>query len=482
MRLSTLNGTRYLAKKRAIAIALLVLTILAVLVVWSQFSVAHPSTPSGTQCASSSEAELYTIDESTLSNLVKRTDVEFLCSSGESPPYYAVVPTANTQQAVGLVYLTTDVAPDWTYGYTSRIAVLVFVNQTGTIESLKVWHSIESWNYLITEEWMSRFIDRSVYEPLEVGQDLQGITSATITSKAIASGVREAGRQVVDDYEAVESEKLDPFEQLLASAMAMIQQDDLLEATGAIALFGAALVAYTRDDEWLRYAVLVASLMFIGIYMSRMVSIVDLTGLMWATLPPFFSNLYWYALYGSMLVTSLIWGRVYCGYLCPFGAFTQIINKLSPIKRRIPFEIHTKLAYVKYLVLAAVAVGVLLEQSWITGVEPFQTFFLLRGDWWMWAILIGAVVLSVPFTRFYCDYICPAGAVMSLIGKARVKEIKRWPECERCKICQQTCPQGAIIGPRILVRECMNCRDCEKNYLDSKICPHYIVERLNAQR
>jgi NosR/NirI family nitrous oxide reductase transcriptional regulator len=262
----------------------------------------------------------------------------------------------------------------------------------------------------------------------------------------------------------------------------MIRQDDLIEATAMIGMFGAAITAYRKNSELLKYAVLGGAILFIGIYTGRMISIVDLMQLMWATLPPLFSNLYWYALYGSMLVTSLIWGRQYCGYLCPFGAFTQIINKISPLKRKIPIKIHSRLVYLKYPILVTVAAGVLSGDSWITGVEPFQTFFLLRGVWWMWAIMTAAVVLSVPFNRFYCDYICPAGAVMSLAGRLRVKEIKRWPECGTCKVCEQTCPEGAIVGPKISVLECMNCRECEKNYLDAKICPHYAFEKLNPQR
>jgi polyferredoxin len=103
---------------------------------------------------------------------------------------------------------------------------------------------------------------------------------------------------------------------------------------------------------------------------------------------------------------------------------------------------------------------------------------LFKGDWWMWVIALGAVVLSVPFSRFYCNYACPAGAVLSLAGRARVREIRRWPECNSCKVCEMDCPQRAICGPRISVFECMNCGDCEKNCLDIKKCPHYSTARV----
>jgi NosR/NirI family transcriptional regulator, nitrous oxide reductase regulator len=481
MPLSTLKSTRYFAKKRVIIIVILAFLVVSLFSVWSQLTTANPSTSPTATTSSSSQAELFTMNRNELLQLVNASDVEFT-HSHNNVTYYIVTSTGDTQQPLGLIYLTTDVAPDFTYGYNSHVAILVFVNQTGTIESLRAWRVHESWGYLVTQDYLNEFVDRSVYDPLEVGRDVNGLTSATYTARAIASGVREAGRRVVDDYKASQIRKVGPLEQYLASAAAMIQQGDLIEATAMIGIFVVALIVYRRNSQRLKYAFLGAVILFIGIYAGRMISIIDLTQLMWATFPPLFSNLYWYALFGSMLVTSLVLGRLYCGYICPFGAFIQIIHKISPIKRIIPMKTHSKLVYIKYPILAGVAAGVLLGDSWITGIEPFQIFFRLRGDWWMWIVMVAAVVVSVPFNRFYCSYVCPAGAVMSLAGRLRVREIKRWPECDRCKICEHTCPERAIVGPKISVLECMNCRECEKNYLDAEICPHYAAEKLNSQK
>jgi len=471
------KGTRYFAKKRALVVIVFTLLVLSYFVVWFQITIANP--PSGPK-GPASNAELFKIENNTLFQLVKRTDVQFVNSTGDVP-YYLVVSASNRKQVTGLVYLTTDVAPEWTYGYNSQVAVLVFVSETGKIESVKTWQMQESFGYLVTDDWLSRFVNRSVSEPLEVGKDVDAITSATLTSRSIASGVREAGRRVVDDYGTNERKKMDPWGYFLASATAMVREDDLIRAAIMAGMFGAAGVAYVRKDERFRYAVLAGAVLFIGVYAERMISIVDLTHLMWGTFPPLFSNIYWYVLYGGALVTSLIWGRLYCGYLCPFGAFTQIISKISPLKKKMPTTIHSKLVYLKYAILATVVAGVFAGSGWITGVEPFQTFFLLQGDWWMWPIMMAAVILSVPFNRFYCSYVCPAGAVLSIAGRARVREIRRWPECDRCRVCERSCPQSAISGPKISVLECFNCRDCEKNYLNIKICPHYALRRRNPQ-
>src|SRR5512136_2538770 len=125
MPLSGLRGTRYFAKKRAIIIIILALLIVSLVAVWSQLTIANPSTSPEVTNSSSSQAELFTIKQNVLLQLVKASDIELTRSHG-NVTYFMVTSAANTQQVLGLIYLTTDVAPEWTYGYNSRLSILVF--------------------------------------------------------------------------------------------------------------------------------------------------------------------------------------------------------------------------------------------------------------------------------------------------------------------------------------------------------------------
>jgi MinD superfamily P-loop ATPase len=63
-----------------------------------------------------------------------------------------------------------------------------------------------------------------------------------------------------------------------------------------------------------------------------------------------------------------------------------------------------------------------------------------------------------------------------------VFRIKRWSECNNCRICQKTCQWGAIEGPKILVTECVRCDDCERLYADTAKCPHWRIIEYNNKK
>ena len=59
--------------------------------------------------------------------------------------------------------------------------------------------------------------------------------------------------------------------------------------------------------------------------------------------------------------------------------------------------------------------------------------------------------------------------------------IKRWSECNTCKLCEKTCHWGAIEGPKIIMTECVRCDDCERLYMDQQKCPHWIIIRRKSR-
>src|SRR5690606_8160941 len=89
-----------------------------------------------------------------------------------------------------------------------------------------------------------------------------------------------------------------------------------------------AFVSFFRKSRTLKYATFAASIGYIGFYKSQLMSIVNVFGLFGGNLPVFRYNLAWYLLAAVTLVSTVLWGRVYCGRICAFGALTQTLDAI----------------------------------------------------------------------------------------------------------------------------------------------------------
>ena len=114
-------------------------------------------------------------------------------------------------------------------------------------------------------------------------------------------------------------------------------------------------------------------------------------------------------------------------------------------------------------------------------VEPFWMFGLF-GTPALWTLLAVLLVATVFVRNLYCRFLCPVGATLGLMSYLTVFRIKRWSECNTCRICEKACEWGAIEGPKILVTECVRCDDCERLYADTATCPHWRIIDYNNRK
>lgn len=181
------------------------------------------------------------------------------------------------------------------------------------------------------------------------------------------------------------------------------------------------------------------------------------------------------------VLTTLIWGRVFCGFLCPFGALQDFIERIVPHAWTWspPQAVHDRAIWIKYGILALVLLPPLLGSrlSIYPWVEPFGTVFFLSPSVLLWSIAGGILLASVFVPRFYCRYACPLGAFLGLLSFVSLRRIRRVPQCDVCKVCEQRCPTGAIRGPEIDFPECVRCNVCEVQLRDRRgVCRHDMDE------
>jgi polyferredoxin len=275
------------------------------------------------------------------------------------------------------------------------------------------------------------------------------------------------------------------FEQEKTETWGDILRPQALDLVLLIGFIAFALVGFFRKSVALKYVTLVMAVGYMGFLKSNLISIVNIFGVIDWNLPIVKYNLVWYVFAIFTVASTVLWGRLYCGRICAYGAFTQLMDAVLPRKLRVepPAWIERRAAWVKYGILAAVVAYYIATRnlSVYRYVEPFWMFGLseTRGMW----IGLGVLLVATVFVRnLYCRFLCPVGAALGLLSNLTVFRIKRWSECKTCKICEKTCEWGAIQGPKIIKSECVRCDDCERLYLDQQKCPHWIIILRKADR
>jgi polyferredoxin len=258
--------------------------------------------------------------------------------------------------------------------------------------------------------------------------------------------------------------------------------DDIKAQAPELAMFAAfatlALVGFFRKSERLKWITMGASVVYLGFVRSQLITVVNIFALTKWNLPSFRQNLPWYLFAIFTVVTTVLWGRLYCGRICAFGSMTQLLDKIVPARLRfeVPRRLEQRASMIKYVLLGGVVLYFLITKDILIYryVEPFW-MFSRQATTGMW-IGLGVLLVATVFVRnLYCRFLCPVGAFLGLLSNLTVFRIKRWSECKSCKICEKACEWGAIRGPKIIASECVRCDDCERLYADTKKCPHWLI-------
>ncbi len=173
------------------------------------------------------------------------------------------------------------------------------------------------------------------------------------------------------------------------------------------------------------------------------------------------------------LITAL-WGRFFCGYLCLFGTMQELTaalaDRLFPRRRQIPARVDRILKLVKYAVVLFIIVFIwILGHSFDSSLSPWNAFGLLisgnfSGINSVGFILLAAIIVASFFIeRFFCRYLCPLGALFSLVSRNRLYRIKRnKTTCANCGACSRKCAMGINITSYDTVKsgECIDCMKC----------------------
>jgi polyferredoxin/Pyruvate/2-oxoacid:ferredoxin oxidoreductase delta subunit len=204
-----------------------------------------------------------------------------------------------------------------------------------------------------------------------------------------------------------------------------------------------------------------------------------------------------YALFALIpLVLTFLLGRFFCGWVCPFGAIHEVITWIGGKRQKASSRPNRSFLSVKYLILTAIIVAALAGLPLAGWIDPFA--LLTRSTtaaiepavsnalWGAWGrvsvqpVLIGAIFLLVIFLnlwrrRFFCNSLCPLGALYGLIGRFSLLRFEATAECTQCRACTSRCTYNGGPSSEHLKSECDLCfacvADCSEGCVDIKCGP-----------
>jgi len=227
------------------------------------------------------------------------------------------------------------------------------------------------------------------------------------------------------------------------------------------------------------------------------------------------------------LLLTLVFGRFFCGWICPFGALNQFFTWLGSRRKEKKIGVSHKSLRWKYVLLIVLLVASLFATQWLGWFDPFSLLtrsssvtlipglnfltqhaleigadnqklagkivkpfydfsrdFLLTGKQrtFMQASAIGLIffallLLNFYRRRFFCNVLCPLGALYGWLAKYALFHLPLNQNCTRCGLCAGHCTYYGSPFQDYLKSECVLCLNCLKD------CPFAAIDvRLQLPR
>lgn len=178
---------------------------------------------------------------------------------------------------------------------------------------------------------------------------------------------------------------------------------------------------------------------------------------------------------GTLLFFSALFGRMMCGWLCPFGWFQDLIAR-----RGKHWHLPRWTYYIRYVVLVGLVfvIPFYTGESWFSKLCPMGA---LEGSipqpllhpglrsqiglmYWLKLIILAVTVLAAYlWRRPFCGAICPLGAIFSLTQRVSAWRLDyERHKCIDCMYCVRICPAGIDPRRELNSHACIGCLECHK--------------------
>lgn len=377
--------------------------------------------------------------------------------SGRPFSYFKVYGPKN--ELAGYIFSSMDLSPQ-VYGFGGRMNLAVYADTAGKLISFQMISSHETPSYLgLLAKWQQALTGRQLFSP-EPFADVSAVTGATVSSKAILAALQGSSSRFAGQILGMS---------IKSSAGGMGLPDR--QAVYLACAFLLSLFAAYCGGPRVRVVVCVFNLVVGGVILNAQYSTEQIVTILSFNLSAAALSWSFFAAAGIPLVVA-VFGNIYCGYMCPFGAMQELLGRLVPKGLQGPSQSQIyRMGSVRYgLLFVFIAAFFITRDRTTLAADPLISIFNWRfsiSDLNTMTIAIAAVVLaaSLLYRRFWCRYLCPAGAFLTLLGGlSPLKGYMPKKECGRCglgaaaaeqtdcSVCREHGPEyAAVAGTRNLL-------------------------------
>ena len=173
------------------------------------------------------------------------------------------------------------------------------------------------------------------------------------------------------------------------------------------------------------------------------------------------------------LMFTMIFGRAFCGWICPVNTIAEWVDGLRErLKKRFPqiadidMGLGTKYWVLFFSGVITALTGASLFAYYLPyivfGREVYNLFFQALGAGTLFLFLLVFMELFIS-RRGWCRYLCPSGALLSIIGSRSMLSIKKVTDVscpDHCRECSTVCPMALNVIDGAPGMECSQCGEC----------------------
>ena len=151
--------------------------------------------------------------------------------------------------------------------------------------------------------------------------------------------------------------------------------------------------------------------------------------------------------------------------------FTALFHSVRLPEVRVPGRLDRVLTLGRYVTLVGILYATIATATlWFADYDPYRTIFSLSWlfefnwleHWPAYVIALSVIAGGLLIPRFWCRYLCPQSAILSLLQRISPLKVRRnAATCIDCKRCDRACPTRLNVSTTEAVKgNCIGCLEC----------------------